>query len=125
MLGMRGGKISYGEETRLLLEIDRKGIPIYYAPKIRVDHFLAEYKHSLKSLLKSSYQNGRSYQRIFDQRRSLLSHVGGIFLTGTRSLRCLFPGGNRLKTRVYDYGAPFFYELGAFLGALFSNRGNK
>jgi glycosyltransferase involved in cell wall biosynthesis len=122
-LGMSGDKISYGEETRLLLEIDRKGIPVYYAPEIRVDHFLAKSKLSLRALLKSSYLNGLGYQRIFDQRRSLLSHMGGLFLTATRSLRCLFPDGNRFKTRVYDHGAPFFYELGALAGALLKNTG--
>ena len=117
-LGMNGDRISYGEETRLLLEIDRKGIPVYYAPRISVRHLLAESKLSLRSMLKSSYLNGKGYQKIFDQRRSLLSHTGGLFLTFTRFLRCLYPDGSRFKARVYDHGAPFFYELGALAGAL-------
>jgi len=43
-LGMVGNMLSYGEETRLQIEIKRSGYEISYVPAIRVKHLLAQEK---------------------------------------------------------------------------------
>ncbi|MFZ5437829.1 MAG: glycosyltransferase family 2 protein [Patescibacteria group bacterium] len=59
-LGMIGNKVSYGEETDLLIRLSLAGIPIYYDPKIKVSHFLADKKINLIWLIQDAFRRGQS-----------------------------------------------------------------
>jgi len=72
VLGMKGNKVSYGEETRLIKDLSDLGYDIYYASKMKVKHLIAEYKMSLWWLLKSNYYYGRSSSKTFNIKYSFL-----------------------------------------------------
>lgn len=113
-LGMKGKRISYGEETRLLLEMKKNSIPVYYVPDIIVKHLLADYKMSLKWLLKSCYANGRCSAETFNTRRTFMSHLFGLCISGLRAFTVLFPLERMpFKRRLYFAFSGFFAELGS------------
>lgn len=64
-LGMKEKVISYGEETRVLLELKRRSLSVYYVPEMRVQHLIADYKMSLRWLLSSAYAVGRCTRAVF------------------------------------------------------------
>lgn len=118
-LGMSGDTVAYGEETRLLLELDRRGVPVYYVPQMKVEHLLASYKISLRWLLNSAFQNGRCARETFDRKRSLLSHLYGVGKAGGRALcRLLFSESMPLKRRVYFACRGVAAECGALVDRL-------
>ncbi|MEK6531623.1 MAG: glycosyltransferase family A protein [Deltaproteobacteria bacterium] len=117
-LGMRRYSISYGEETRLLSEIKRLGLPIYYVPQMKVEHFAPEYKQRVWWFVKSSYAGGRDSWRIFRdngdgffkvlvQTLNALARLVSGFIKGM--LR-----GLHYKTAFVDSSADFFYLAGRF-----------
>lgn len=112
-LGMSGSKISYGEETRLLLDLDKKNVVIYYVPEMKVQHLIADYKMNLKWQLLSWYSNGRCSPLSFNRRRSLFSHLRGLLLSIIRMSTALFSVQRMpLKRRIYYSLAFFFSEIG-------------
>ncbi len=115
-LGMSGGKISYGEETRLLLEIAKKNIPVYYVPDMKVFHLIAEYKISLKWLLLSSYSVGLTAREIFMSQRSFKSHAAGLFRNFFSGLKKMFflPKMPFMR-RVYYSFRELFLECGGMV----------
>lgn len=115
-LGMSGRSISYGEETRLLLELKSKSMPVYYVPDIRVRHLLSAYKMRLSWLLSASYKLGKCSALTFGVKRSLFSHLSGIgacVLAGVSRIFC--SGAEPFKRSVYVSFSPLFIELGAFV----------
>jgi len=58
--GMKKGTIYYGEETDLLIRLALADIPIYYDPKIKVSHLLADKKINLIWLIKDAFRRGQS-----------------------------------------------------------------
>jgi len=118
-LGMRGGQLAYGEETRLLLGIAKRGVDIYYLPNMSVDHLVAEYKISLRWLLLSAYANGRCSVVIFNQQRNFGSHLMGICVgVGKMILRMFISGEVPFKRKLYYSLAGFCAEIGAFTAYL-------
>ena len=115
-LGMSGGRVSYGEETSLLLELKKHNVSVYYVPYIKVQHLIAEYKMRLSWLLYSSYKIGRCSALTFGVHRSLLSHVssiGACTFAGVGKLLCF--GTGPFKRRLYVSFYSLFIELGAFV----------
>jgi hypothetical protein len=74
-VGMSGDIISYGEKTNLLIKIKESGQPIYYVPGMVVEHLVADYKLSLKWMLKSNYMNGFSGLDVFQVKKRLLRQL--------------------------------------------------
>jgi glycosyltransferase involved in cell wall biosynthesis len=102
-IGMAGKKMSYGEETNLLIKIKEKNLPIYYVPDIVVEHLVADYKMSFMWMLKSDYMNGLSGLETFGlQRRPLrqLSVTLYLFLYGIA--RFILSKERHLKARVLE-----------------------
>lgn len=125
-LGMSGDTVAYGEETRLLLELDRRGVAVYYVPQMKVEHLLASYKISLRWLLNSAFQNGRCARETFDRKRSLLSHLYGVGKAGGRALcRLVFSELMPLKRRVYFACRGVAAECGALVDRLSMKHRNK
>jgi glucosyl-dolichyl phosphate glucuronosyltransferase len=65
-LGMRGGKISYGEETNLQIKMRKIGLKIGFDPDLVVEHLVDKYKYHFYWFLKSAYANGRDSWAIFE-----------------------------------------------------------
>ena len=122
-LGMKGSKILYGEETEFLLRLKKIGEPIYYVPKIRVKHLVAERKLNLWWLLKSDYLHNFSY--------SLLKKPKFNFLRGAVSfiLALLFIPvylidirKGMIKRRLYYGLSSIFLSLGQMVGSIYNLR---
>jgi glucosyl-dolichyl phosphate glucuronosyltransferase len=115
-LGMSGDRVSYGEETRLLLELKKDNIQVYYVPNIKVRHIIADYKMRLSWLLSSSYKTGRCSVLTFGVYRSLFSHlscIGACMFTGVgKILSC---SAEPFKRRVYVSFSNLFIEFGALV----------
>jgi len=121
-LGMAGDRISYGEETKLLVNLKNDNIPVYFVPKMEVKHLIADYKMKLSWLLLASYKAGRCSELTFGIRRSLCSHVsaiGACILAGTFNI--MSGGFKPFKRALYVSFSPLMMELGAFVG-FFSRR---
>ena len=79
-LGMSGEQISYGEETRLQVDIAARGLPVYYLPGMRVDHLVPKYKTNLKWLLSSAFASGRCSAETLNRQRTFGAHLYGLLL---------------------------------------------
>jgi GT2 family glycosyltransferase len=115
-LGMSGKRISYGEETRLLLELSKKNIPVYYAPDMKVYHLVPDYKMSLRWLLASFYFVGRCSSDTFGRKRSLRSHLVGLVKNVLFAVRKMVVMKKMpLKRRLYYSLSNFLLEYGAMV----------
>lgn len=115
-LGMSGDKVSYGEEPRFLIELNKNKVPIYYVPSIKVRHLVADYKMKLTWLLFSSYKVGRCYEHTFGMNRSFfscLSCIGACVFVGM--FKMVSSSEAYFKRRVYVSFAPLCVELGALV----------
>lgn len=63
-LGMREGKIGYGEDNWVQLELRKKGLKIGFSPKLLLHHLVAEYKYDLSWHLKKFYNKAKDWQHI-------------------------------------------------------------
>lgn len=118
-LGMTGERISYGEETRLLIDLAERGIPVYYLPQMRVSHLVADYKMSLRWLLFSSYASGRCSAETLNQQRSLGAHFCGLGV-GTVKMVVQLIGSDKVpfKRKLYYALNGLCWEIGSFVGYL-------
>jgi glycosyltransferase involved in cell wall biosynthesis len=115
-LGMSGSRISYGEETRLLLDLKTQNISVYYVPKIKVRHLIADYKMRLSWLLSSSYEVGKCSALTFGVHRSLRSHISCIGACTLAGIGKLFAfGAGPYKRRIFVSFSPLFIEFGALV----------
>jgi glycosyltransferase involved in cell wall biosynthesis len=113
-LGMTGHQTSYMEEIDLLLKLDAKGIQILYVPELKVRHLIADYKMSLRWLLKSAYTEGRSARQSFMKDRAGVSHTAAMLKAVLSSFaKFLSPQTQPLKRRLYYAFKDFMLELGA------------
>lgn len=115
-LGMMGRRVAYGEETRLLLELSERGMPVSYVPAMKVRHLVMEFKISLGWLLFSAYRNGCCSARTFLRKRSLPNHLTGMAAALARMPLLLFRFGRiPVKRRIYYALAAPCAEWGALL----------
>jgi hypothetical protein len=119
-LGMQGAKLSYGEETELMMRMHAAGLAMYYSPDIVVEHAILDYKMRLRWLLASAYRNGLSG----------LGPGGREAVSGLRYSASLLRGAGRalytlacakerhLKTRLYRALTPLMWQAGYFVSLL-------
>ncbi len=126
-LGMSGKKVSYGEETRLLLDIKNKNRTVFYVPDMKVRHLIAEYKMSLNWLLKACYSVGRCSSMTFNRRRSLVTQLACLGLSIMHAVKKLLLFRRiPFKWRIYLVCAPLYSEWGALADYLSSyNKRNE
>lgn len=124
-LGMKGQQISYGEETRLLLDIAESQKPVYYVPEMRVSHLVAPYKMNLRWLLFSAYANGRCSNETLKLRRALTSHIRGLAIGLAKIItNMIAPAKGPLKRRLYYALKGLCWEMGAMVESLSSDDSN-
>ncbi|MDO8445564.1 MAG: glycosyltransferase family A protein [Deltaproteobacteria bacterium] len=125
-LGMKGNTISYGEETRFFLDLAAVKVPIYYVPKMKVRHLIAEYKLNLKWLLLSNYSIGRCMTMTFNKRQSLLTLIVNIGYVSVKAIIKMFSFESiPFKRRIYYSFAPVFIQIGVLIDYFESLRANN
>lgn len=104
-LGMKGNKLSYGEESNLIFELAKEGCGIYYSPSIKVRHLIAKRKLSLRWLLRNKFIRGK-----------LWSSIHGRYFTFYQLLKKLWKSLGGLGLLFNTKGGPFkrrvYYSLG-------------
>ncbi len=116
-LGMTGRRLSYGEETRLLVDLAERGIPVYYLPGMQVAHLVAHYKANLGWLLMSAYASGRCSAETLNKQRTLGAHCFGLCVGAAKMMVGLLGAGRMpFRRRLYYALSGFCGELGAFAG---------
>lgn len=112
-VGMSGTIISYGEETSLLLKIKAKNYPIFYVPDINVEHFIPEYKLSLKWMLKAHYINGFSALETFDLRKQPIKQCIITLYKWLKGFKkILFSKDKHFKTKILESFSEFMWNMG-------------
>jgi glycosyltransferase involved in cell wall biosynthesis len=115
-LGMTGQKAAYMEEIELLLQLSAQNIPIFYIPTLKVRHLIADYKMSLRWLLKSLYAEGRSARQSFMKDRPGYAHAASVVKTGLFAIaKLLSPQVLPLKRRLYYALKGLMLEYGALM----------
>jgi len=119
-LGGAKGKIFYGEDTRLIVDLLERGVCVYYVPSIKVHHMVANVKISLRWLLYSSYCHGRCSAGTFNLRRTWQGSLLGIVVGLMKMVLIFFrPGRIPIKRRVYYSLSGLCAEWGALVSYLF------
>jgi len=57
-LGMKGNKVSLGEETQIQLKADKQGYKIFYHPNLYINHLVPRFKMRVLYILKRYYAYG-------------------------------------------------------------------
>lgn len=122
-LGMTGDTISYGEETRLQIDLKSRGVEIYYVPAIKVKHLLSTEKMSFRWLMKSVYAVGCSSSMTFCKERTFFSSIYGVFCGGLLGLRLLLGRrGIPFRRKLYYSLIPLVSEIGAMQQVLMNKK---
>jgi len=112
-IGMSGEQLSYGEETNLLIRIRERKLPIYYCPKIVVDHVIMPYKLSLAWLIKSNYTNGYSGAETFGCPHNLIRYFATLAYVFFKSVVTFCTSDEKYaKRRLYYSFRSFFWQVG-------------
>ena len=112
-IGMRGKQISYGEETNLLIRIRERKLPIYYCPKIVVNHVIMPYKLSLAWLIWSNYTNGYSGAQTFGCPYNLIRYFAILAYIFLKSVATFCTSDEKYtKRRLYYSFRSFFWQVG-------------
>lgn len=111
-LGMKGTKLSYGEDTRLIFDIANRGYSIYYSPKIKIKHLISEKKLSLRWLLKDRFIRGTLWTTIHGRDFSLFDRLSRTWKSLSK-LKFFFDSGKGpIKRRIYYMLGPLLSNLG-------------
>lgn len=89
-LGMRGGAVGYGEETRLQVELRRLGYQIGFDPDWRIAHRVAPGKQMLTGQLGVAWAAGRDCWEALDKHPTALILLGVARRIMTRPLIALY-----------------------------------
>lgn len=125
-LGMSGDTVCYGEETRVILDIQDAGGTVFYAHRMTVRHLVQENKASLSWLLKSAYAVGRCSSLTLNRERSLLSTLVCFVWSMFQAVKPLAAWRSMpLKWRVYLACAGPSRELGALIESFQQNTSDR
>lgn len=118
-IGMKGSKISFGEETNLHRRMNAAGYTVYYAPSIVVSHLVRAEKMNLFWLLKTRYAGGRSESLIFQRKTSSLKLLILVIFQFFSSIGEFFNSGEKyFRSRFADAAGNFIYRFGVFIASL-------
>ena len=123
---MRGGKIRYGEETLLQVELKRLGKTIGFDPKLIIHHIVRSNKLCLQYFIKHNYHDGLDHWKTFDEKPSC-KNVSQIFYYGTKLFIKTFLSGlpKLLRPNYYiqnwivESFAPYCRVWGQVINAVF------
>lgn len=124
---VKDGVFYFGEETRLLVDLTKRGHTVYYVPSVKVKHLIRSDKMFLGYLLVSSYRMGRNHGITLNEQCSLISHVVSVIATMVNALIKLvsFSRVPMRRTLYYAFN-PLFYVSGALVENIVAHtRSNK
>jgi hypothetical protein len=114
-IGMSGTKMSYGEETHLILKMLGHGMRIYYCAEMCVEHAILPYKLKLHWLLRSNFSNGYDGVVTFGYKGNARAFLPSLMRSLMNALTMLvFCKERHLKTRIYRSMGPLFWNFGFF-----------
>jgi len=114
-LGMKGDKLLYGEETKLIFDLVEDGHEVYYSPNIKVKHLISKEKYSIIWHFKNGYIKGYQWSIIHAKEYSFRQHIKRI-LKSLRDTKWLFSFKPiPYKRKVYYAFINFFSKLGSFV----------
>lgn len=117
--GGKGDKIIYGDEIEFLMRLKKTEEPIFYVPKIRVKHLVAERKLHLWWLLKSDYLHSFSYSILkkpkFNFLRGVVSFILALLLI---PIYLIDLRKGVIKRRLYYGLSNTFLSLGQIAGSI-------
>lgn len=115
-IGMTGEKVSYGEETQLILRMLRRGMKVYYCAEMQVEHAILPHKLKLRWLLRSRFANGYDGVSTFNYLGTATSYLPKLADSLMRALMLFVRSKERyLKTRIYRSMARLCWDLGFFV----------
>jgi glycosyltransferase involved in cell wall biosynthesis len=115
-IGMTGNKISYGEETNLMLRMLALKMQLYYCAEMRVDHAVLPHKLKLRWLLHSCYANGYDGVKTLGYKGGAIGYLPVLVKqAGSVLIRFLFCNERYIKTRIYRSLKPMFWHAGFFV----------
>lgn len=128
-LGMKGRKISYGEETKLIIKARErfKEVKIYYSPEIIVCHLVPAEKMRMKYFIIASFKQGVCAKNIWGQKNSIIQVMHSlmiIFVVIPYRVFVDIVSKNRTKYKYYqnyiiEYGGPLVANIGRIYSAIF------
>ena len=114
-IGMNGRKVSYGEETNLILRMLGSGLRIYYCAEMHVEHAILPYKLTLRWLLKSNFANGYDGVSTFKYHGSAIHYLPIVTRSIGKAIGLFVRSKEKyLKTRIYRSMAKLAWDLGFF-----------
>lgn len=115
-IGMTGTKVSYGEETNLMLKMLERNMHIYYCAEMHVDHAVLPHKLKLAWLLKSHFANGYDGVRTFNYKGHALAYIPRLaWQTWKAFVRFFSCKEEFFKTRIYRSLGLLFWHIGFFV----------
>ena len=118
-IGMNGNKLSYGEETQLILRMRDRGMKVYYCAEMRVEHAILPYKLTLRWLLKSNFANGYDGVNTFNYSGSVSSYLPTLAESIKQALLLFIKSEEKnFKARIYRSTRKLVRDLGFFVGLL-------
>ncbi len=114
-LGMKGDKLLYGEETKLIFDLVENGHEVYYSPNIKVRHLISKKKYSVVWHFKNGYIRGYQWSIIHSKEYLFRQHINRILksLKNVKWLISLKP--IPYKRKIYYAFLNFFSKLGSFV----------
>lgn len=115
-IGMKGDKVSYGEETQLTLRMLERGMHIYYCAEMLVDHAILPEKLKLRWLLHSKFANGYDGVATFGYKGNARTYLPCLVRNARQALSLFLHSKERhFKTRIYRSMARLCFDLGFFV----------
>lgn len=120
-LGMIADKIAYGEDTYIQYLAEQRGIPVGINPFMKMEHLVADYKLSLRWMLKAEYARGRDlFFKYRFGKTTLLRKILSLLVRTPQYLVLmlvdLIASGKPMKRVVLDHMAPIFRQAGKVVG---------
>jgi len=114
-LGMKGDKLLYGEETKLIFDLVENRHEVYYSPNIKVRHLISKKKYSVIWHFKNGYIRGYQWSIIHSKEYLFRQHINRILksLKNVKWLISLKP--IPYKRKIYYAFLNFFSKLGSFV----------
>lgn len=124
-LGMKGNKLSYGEETLLQIQMRREGKRIGFDHQLVVDHAVMPDKMKVAWFFASAFIHGRDYWQIFDLKprainvfRAAASMIGPLVFYLPSYLFRLFQADYYFQNFCIDLLSPSMHAAGKIIGAV-------
>jgi len=123
-LGMRPGKIAYGEETLLQMQLRDAGYTIGFDPRLTIEHLVGSEKLSPWWFVKSSYARNRDYTRCMNASSSrsmfqtIKSIIHDLFYYAVKATSQLSSNKYYWQNWIIEVFSPPASHIGSLIGTI-------